>query len=571
MREIYKIIGVSVSSLIGLFFLLVLQSGFDIMETWMIRMLMDVAQKNQEIIGMCLGLFFLILAEGSAGAVVGWIIGRMMITGRKSIQFYLANKLLDCSYSTLSEIGVGEILTRLQVDSRQCVESIRYVLQTVVYGSILLIGPILVCFFISWQLTLLSMLMVPIIFVLSIKFSKKIGSASEVLQKQEGKANQIFQEFIWQIPTSKAYSAAEEWNRHLEQTFNKLHQAKNGKVVSQLLYEPFLNIVQLLPQIIIISAGGCLLIQRKITVGDLMLFTIFLGYISNGMIGIPQWIAELRQFYGHGKRVLELMELSPLSGKEIEKKEGSDIRLKEIQFCYSDKKIVLDNVTVTIKKGMHVAIVGKSGCGKTTLLKILSGLQKPQKGEASVLGYDLLQCQPEQLFSHLALILQDTYLFPGTIRENLTAGKERISSEQLEKICKKARIWDWISSLPNGIDTMLAEFSSNISGGQKQRIGIARAILRNAELWLIDEPTSSLDSLTAREIMDNLKEITENKTTVTVTHDLQNMERYDLILVMEKGTVVESGTHEELIKKEGLYTNLYHKGGGISGETSIII
>ena len=190
---------------------LYVRGGFDVMETWLLRMLIDAAKENQAIIGMCIFLVCLILAEGIMGIISGMWIGRTVIKGRKNIQVYLMNKLLDCPHSTLSDMGTGEILTRLQTDSRQCVESIRYFLQTVVYGGILFIWPIIICFFIGWQLTLLSILMVPLIFVCAKKFSVKIGAASEELQNKEGKANKIFQECVWQIPTTKAYSAQQEW------------------------------------------------------------------------------------------------------------------------------------------------------------------------------------------------------------------------------------------------------------------------------------------------------------------------------------------------------------------------
>lgn len=456
-------------------------------------------------------------------------------------------------------MGTGEILTRLQTDSRQCVESIRYFLQTVVYGWILFIWPIIICFFISWQLTLLSILMVPLIFVCAKKFSVKIGAASEELQNKEGKANKIFQECVWQIPTTKAYSAQQEWTGYLNQTFCELYRAKNKKVFSQLVYEPFLNIIQILPQIVIIAVGGCLLIQHKVTVGDLLLFTIFLGYITNGMMGIPQWLAQYRQFSGHRKRIFEILQIPFFSGKDVEKEEKPDIILNSMEFMYANRKFGISDISVEIEKGMHVAIVGESGCGKTTLLKAIAGLNRPQKGEAFVLGYDLFQCRPEQLYCHLALVLQDTYLFPGTIRENLIAGNRNISLEQLENACKKAKIWEWICKLPKGLDTTLSEFSSNISGGQKQRIGIARAILRKADVWLIDEPTSSLDYQTAQDILNNLRDITRTYTTVTVTHDMSNMSEYDFILVMEDGKLVQTGTHFELLKKEGVYAKLYEK------------
>lgn len=169
--------------------------------------------------------------------------------------------------------------------------------------------------------------------------------------KIKGKANKIFQECVWQIPTTKAYSAQQEWTGYLNQTFCELYRAKNKKVFSQLVYEPFLNIIQILPQIVIIAVGGCLLIQHKVTVGDLLLFTIFLGYITNGMMGIPQWLAQYRQFSGHRKRIFEILQIPFFSGKDVEKEEKPDIILNSMEFMYANRKFGISDISVEIEKG----------------------------------------------------------------------------------------------------------------------------------------------------------------------------------------------------------------------------
>lgn len=287
-----------------------------------------------------------------------------------------------------------------------------------------------------------------------------------------------------------------------------------------------------------------------------MLFTIFFGYIANGLMGIPNWISELRKYSGYKKRVNEALALPSDVGEEQPQKEGKGILLQGASFSYGKDKFFLKGISANIRQGMHVAVIGESGCGKSTFLKLLAGLYRPQEGKATVLGYDLLRCKNEQLFSHMALILQDTYLFPGTIRENLVIGCGAISDEEIREACIKAKLWDWILTLPQGLQTVLVEFSSNISGGQRQRIGIARAILRGADLWLIDEPTSALDSSTAMEVEENLREITKELTTVTVTHRLDRMDFYDLIFIMENGSIAEQGTHGELLRKSRTYMHL---------------
>ena len=475
---------------------------------------------------------------------------------REKVQFCLAERLLRCSYASYTRMGTGEWQTRLQNDSSQCVEYVKYLLQTVLYGLIFLIGPLCIAFIVSWPMALLSLLMVPIVTFCSTKFSVSIGNAAEEIQNLNGRVNQIFQEYVWQIPTNKAYSVQGKWNRHIHEVLSEVYRSKRKLLHAQILFEPFLSFVQIMPQLIIMSAGGILLLNGLITAGDLMLFTIFLGYITNGLMGIPNWIAELRKYSGYKKRVTEVLDLPPETGEDQTQMAETGIILNGAGFSYGMENFSLKNLSINIPKGFHVAVVGESGCGKSTFLKLLAGLYRPQEGQAFVLGYDLSKCKNQQLFSHLALILQDTWLFPGTIRENLVIGCGDISEDALITACRKARLWDWILTLPDGLETILSEFSSNISGGQRQRIGIARAILRGADMWLLDEPTSALDSSTALETEENLREITKDYTTITVTHRLDRMDYYDLILVMKNGRIEEQGTHQELCRKSETYIHL---------------
>ncbi len=553
---IYQIIGISTGFFLLTILLLFFQGSFDLLESWMLRTFINKAEYGNEVISLYGYTALFIFLEALFGGISGWVIGKMAVNGKERIQLCLAERLLRCSYDSYSEMGTGEWQTRLHSDSLQCVEYVKYLFQTVIYGVIFLIGPLCIAFIVSWPMALLSLLMVPVVLFCSAKFSTSIGNASEEIQNLNGKINQIFQEYIWQIPANKAYSVQKEWTGHIHETLEDVYQSKRKLLKAQIIYEPFLSFVQMMPQIIIMSAGGIFLLNGLITAGDLMLFTIFFGYIANGLMGIPNWISELRKYSGYKKRVNEALALPSDVGEEQPQKEGKGILLQGASFSYGKDKFFLKGISANIRQGMHVAVIGESGCGKSTFLKLLAGLYRPQEGKATVLGYDLLRCKNEQLFSHMALILQDTYLFPGTIRENLVIGCGAISDEEIREACIKAKLWDWILTLPQGLQTVLVEFSSNISGGQRQRIGIARAILRGADLWLIDEPTSALDSSTAMEVEENLREITKELTTVTVTHRLDRMDFYDLIFIMENGSIAEQGTHGELLRKSRTYMHL---------------
>lgn len=555
-KPIYQVMGITAGFFLVTILLLLFQGSFDILESWMLRIFINRAEYGNEVISLYGYTAFFIFMEALLGGISGWLIGTMAINGRAKVQFYLAERLLRCSYASYTRMGTGEWQTRLQNDSSQCVEYVKYLLQTVLYGFIFLIGPLCIAFIVSWPMALLSLLMVPIVIFCSTKFSVSIGNAAEEIQNLNGRVNQIFQEYVWQIPTNKAYSVQDKWNRHIHEVLSEVHRSKRKLLHAQILFEPFLSFVQIMPQLIIMSAGGILLLNGLITAGDLMLFTIFLGYITNGLMGIPNCIAELRKYSGYRKRVTEVLDLPSETGEDQTQIAETGILLNGAGFSYGMENFSLKNLSINIPKGFHVAVVGESGCGKSTCLKLLAGLYRPQEGQAFVLGYDLSKCKNQQLFSHLALILQDTWLFPGTIRENLVIGCGDISEDALITACQKARLWDWILTLPDGLETILSEFSSNISGGQRQRIGIARAILRGADMWLLDEPTSALDSSTALETEENLREITKDYTTITVTHRLDRMDYYDLILVMKNGRIEEQGTHQELCRKSETYIHL---------------
>lgn len=558
-KPLYQIMGITTGFFLITFLLLLFQGSFDILESWMLRTFINRAEYGNEVISLYGYTAFFIFMEALLGGIAGWLIGTMAINGKAKVQLCLAKHLLQCSYPSYTKMGTGEWQTRLHSDSSQCVEYVKYLFQTVIYGLIFLIGPLCIAFIVSWPMALLSLLMVPIVIFCSTKFSVSIGNASEEIQNLNGKVNQIFQEYVWQIPTNKAYSVQGKWNKHIHEILADVYQAKRKLLHAQILFEPFLSFVQIMPQLIIMSVGGILLLNGFITAGDLMLFTIFLGYITNGLMGIPNWIAELRKYSGYKKRVSDVLALPLETGEDQPRISETGILLKEVSFSYGIGDFSLTNLSINIPKGFHVAIVGESGCGKSTFLKLLAGLYRPQEGQAFVLGYDLLKCKNQQLFSHLALILQDTWLFPGTIKENLSIGCDEISEEEIKKACQKARLWDWILTLPDKLETVLSEFSSNISGGQKQRIGIARAILRGSDMWLLDEPTSALDNNTALEIEENLREITKAYTTITVTHRLDRMDYYNLILVMKNGHIEEQGTHQELCRKSKIYRHLLNR------------
>lgn len=232
---------------------------------------------------------------------------------------------------------------------------------------------------------------------------------------------------------------------------------------------------------------------------------------------------------------------------------------KNVSFAYPDKDKAIDNISFEINKGETVALVGSSGCGKSTILKLILGFYEAQEGEIHVFGRRMQEWNLSALRETISVVFQDLFLFPVSIRENLIAVKPDVTEEELKNAINSAELDGFIAELPKGIETIMGERGVNVSGGQRQRLTIARAFLRNSPILLLDEPTSALDSVTEAGLQRSLNRLSEGRTTIVVAHRLKTIRNADRIFVMEKGKIVQVGTHEELISMEGAYKRLYQQ------------
>jgi ABC-type multidrug transport system fused ATPase/permease subunit len=470
-------------------------------------------------------------------------------------------KLIVMPMDFFAQRRVGELSSRITTDTAQIQDAVTVMLAEILRGILTLIIGISLILFISVRLTLVMLSVIPFIIVIALIFSKTIRRYAREAQDQLANSGTVVQETLQSISNVKAFN--NEWyevNRYSKTVNNVVKLAiKNGRFrgmfVSFLLFSVFGAIV--------LVAWYAMKINMDF--GDLTRFVVFTAFVGGTLAGFADIYSQLQKALGATQRVRELL-LEPTENLEITKKDlnkeftlKGEVKFENVRFAYPGRPElqVLKDINITARSGQQIAIVGPSGAGKSTIVSLLLRFYEPQSGQILFDGLPATEIPLNQLRGQMALVPQDVLLFGGTIYENIGYGKPEATREEVEEAARKANAAEFIQRFPEGYETVVGERGVKLSGGQRQRIAIARAILKDPTILILDEATSSLDSESESLVQDALYNLMKDRTSFVIAHRLSTIRNADQILVLEHGEIKERGTHSELIQIEnGLYKSL---------------
>lgn len=456
---------------------------------------------------------------------------------------------------------VGEIISRFN-DASKIRDAISGATLTMMIDSFMvIIGGI---FLYNANSLLFGITVIPIVLyiIIVLVFNKPLEAVNRKVMEDNAKLTSYLVESLNGVETIKAFNAEGEVNLETEKRFISLIKSvfKNGFISN--LHGSIKGSVKAVFGIVILWVGTYQVLKGNMSIGQLISFNALLAYFLDPIENIINLQPQLQTAVVAGERLGEILDLELEKSFDEEKKIKpqsllGNIEFKDVDFRYGTRKLILKDINMNIKKGEKIALVGESGSGKTTLAKLLMNFYQCEKGEILINTYNIKDINIEALRDKIAYISQETFLFNGTIKENLSLGNPYITYEQIIEACRKAQIHDFINSLPLRYNTLVEENGSNFSGGQKQRLSIARAILKKPEILIMDEATSSLDSITERAIENTMNEFSEGITTIIIAHRLSTIRRCNTIYVLDKGEIIEAGSHDKLINIKGRYYNLW--------------
>ena len=456
----------------------------------------------------------------------------------------------------------GEILSVITNDIDTLSQNLNIEATQVISSVTTIVGILIMMFSIDWIMTLVALLTLPLSIVIIAFIMKRSQGYFKSQQDYLADVNGEVEEMFSNQSVIRVFNAESKMISKFEYDNNKLADvAWKSNFVSGLMH-PIMNFVGNLGYVVIAILGSYFAIIGRITVGNIQSFIQYTKNFTNPIAQIAQISNMLQSMVAASERVFEFLDEEEEKEKNKEfiptnKIEGS-VEFKNVKFGYNQDKIIINDFSAKVKPGQKIAIVGPTGAGKTTIVKLLMRFYDLNSGEILVDGHNINDYRKEDIRGLFGMVLQDTWLFNGTIMENIRYGKLEATDDEVIEACKMAHVHHFIQTLPDGYNMMLNEETTNISGGQKQLLTIARAILADPKILILDEATSSVDTRTEILIQKAMDKLMEGRTSFIIAHRLSTIKNADLILVMDSGDIVEQGTHEELLKKNGFYAKLYN-------------
>ena len=563
-RKILKYARPYTKSLVFAFICLTLSSLVNLVLPLIVRNMINavVVLKDSQILdGLAWDLFFIIILQAVFAVTHNYVfgfVGHRMTTDFR-IEFF--SHIQSLSLRFFQERRVGEILSRMNNDISVIQNALVSIPVALLRQSITLIGAMAIILYLNWKLTGLILLILPPLMIFARVFGKRLRLFSENLQDQVAKAVVVLEEVASSIKIVKSFTRENYERERFKKEIETAFERAVDKLKISSFFGPFILGLTFMVSAVLIWYGGYQVMSGVTTPGELAAFFLYALIVAGPIGTFVRLYTQIQEASGAIRRVYEILDTAPaIDNPEnpifLENIKGR-IQFENVSFGYRQEFEILHNISFDVRPGQTLALVGPSGAGKSTVIKLLHRFFDASEGSIRLDEHDIRSLDRKSFLNQIALVPQETLLFGGTVKENILYGKLDATDQELEDAAKKANAHDFILDLENGYKTIVGEKGAKLSGGERQRIAIARAILKNPKILVLDEATSSLDNCSEALIQEAVEKLMEGRTTFIVAHRLSTIHKADQIIVLEKGRIVETGQHEELMDNKNLYYNLY--------------
>ena len=500
----------------------------------------------------------------AAGFVMNWVQGYLMahVTQRMTQQMrdQITDKINHLPLRYFDSHETGDTLSRVTNDVDTVGQAMNQSIAQLATSFALIIGCVIAMFITNWILAICGILAALLGFSVTGIVISRSQKYFQNQQQQLGVVNGRSEETFGALTIVKAFNAQKKFKADFNEQNEKLYgYAWRAQFLSSMMM-PLMQFIGNLGYVVVCIVGAVLAAKNVITFGTIVAFMIYIRQFIEPLQNLAQAMSSMQQMLAASDRVFEFLgeeEMEP-ERKNLTKLDHAEgnIDFEHVEFGYDKNRTIIHDFNEHVKAGQKVAIVGPTGAGKTTMVNLLMRFYEVNSGDIKIDGVETKNMSRENIHDLFAMVLQDTWLFEGTLRENLVYNHEEVSDDILDRVCEDTGLTSFVEQLPNGYDSMLND--NDISAGQRQLITIARAMIKNANLLILDEATSSVDTRTELKVQQAMDKLTEGKTSFVIAHRLSTIRDADNILVMEHGDIVESGNHEELLKKGGVYADLYN-------------